>query len=135
MQLVLNISDEQFKDSIQDQIKAIDPKDLQGALVSAIKTYFTEDKYALEKLLFVQQSYGYSNKEPSDILKNAMAALDYSELQPLVDDSIKLLRERYDRLLRDMLMQQIAEQLTKTYSFQSELQMAIQEELYRREHQ
>lgn len=134
MQLVLNISDEQFKDSIQDQIKAIDPKDLQGALVSAIKTYFTEDKYALEKLLFVQQSYG-SNKEPSDILKNAMASLDYSELQPLVDDSIKLLRERYDRLLRDMLMQQIAEQLTKTYSFQSELQMAIQEELYRREHQ
>ena len=90
---------------------------------------------SLEKLLFVQQSYGYSNKEPSDILKNAMAALDYSELQPLVDDSIKLLRERYDRLLRDMLMQQIAEQLTKTYSFQSELQMAIQEELYRREHQ
>ena len=132
MQLVLNVSDDVFKDSIQDQISAIDPKDLQGALLDAIRTYFTENKQAVEKLLFDQDRWS-NYREPSAILKTAMASLDYSELQSLADASIELLKSRYESLLRDMLMQQIAEQLTDTYSFRQQLQLAIQQELCTRE--
>ena len=131
MQLVLNVSDDLFNDTIKDQIKSLKPEDLQEALVGAIGTYFTENKQALERVFFDRSGYG-SSDQPSAILRHIMASLDYSELQSVVDDAIKLMHERHETILKELLMEQIVHQLTSTYSFQSALSMAISSELYKR---
>lgn len=133
MQLVLNLTvdDDSVKDTVKDQLAAINPEALQDALVEAIKNYFTTNKYDLEKLIF--EEHGYGSKTPNAILKNAMASLDYSALQPMVDDTIDLLKTNYDRVLRDVLTQAIVDQLVHGYSFQSELATAITLELGRQQ--
>ncbi|MBO4542814.1 MAG: hypothetical protein J5725_06475 [Bacteroidales bacterium] len=134
MQLVLNLTvdDDSVKDTVKDQLAAIKPEALQDALVGAIKNYFTENKYDVEKLIFTEGS-GYGNKTPNAILKNAMASLDYSALQSVVDDAIDLLKNNYERVLRDILTQAIVDKLVSDYSFQSALTTAISAELYRRD--
>ena len=67
MQLVLNVSDDLFNDTIKDQIKSLKPEDLQEALVGAIGTYFTENKQALERVFFDRSGYG-SSDQPSDVI-------------------------------------------------------------------
>ena len=51
MQLVLNLTvdDDSVKDTVKDQLAAIKPEALQDALVGAIKNYFTENKYDVER--------------------------------------------------------------------------------------
>ena len=133
MQLVLNLTvdDDSVKDTVKDQLAAIKPEALQDALVGAIKNYFTENKYDVEKLIFTGSGYG--NKTPNAILTNAMASLDYSALQSVVDDAIDLLKNNYERVLRDILTQALVDKLVSNYSFQSALTTAISAELYRRD--
>lgn len=133
MQLVLNLTvdDDSVKDTVKDQLAAIKPEALQDAMAEAIKNYFTTNRYDLEKLLF--EEHGYGNKTPNAILKNAMASLDYSALQPMVDDAINLLKNNYERVLRDLLTQAIVDQLVNGYSFQSALSNAVSLELNRQQ--
>ena len=133
MQLVLNLTvdDDSVKNTVKDQLAAIKPEALQDALVDAIKNYFTTNKYDLEKLIF--DEHGYGNKTPNAILKNAMASLDYSALQPMVDDAINLLKNNYERVLRDLLTQAIVDQLVNGYSFQVALSNAVSLELNRQQ--
>ena len=133
MQLVLNVTvdDDSVKDTVKDQLATIKPEALQDAMVEAIKNYFIENKYDLGKLLF--EDRGYGNRVPSAILKNALASLDYSALQPMVDEAIDLLKTNYESVLRDVLTQAIVAQLINGYSFQSALTNAVASELGRQQ--
>lgn len=132
MQLVLNVSDEVFESTLEKQLFAVKPEDLQEALSGAIKEYFTKEQN-LEKILFSRDGYGSYGHHPTEIFKRVLESLDYSGLQVVADDCIKLLTERYESFLRGVFTQMLVDQLTTSYSFQQALQMAISSELYRQQ--
>ena len=124
MQVVLNVSDEQFDSIVKDQLGAISPEDLHESLIKAINDYFTTHPQSIERLLFPYSSYD-RYQEPTQLLKDMVAKCDFSALQPVVDDCIKLVSENKESILRNIIFNQMAETLMNTYFFREQLKSAL----------
>ena len=124
MQVVLNVSDEQFESLVQGQLENISSEDLHDAMVKAINDYFTTHPQSIERLLFPYSSYD-RYQEPTQLLKDMVAKCDFSALQPVVDDCIKLVSENKESILRNIIFNQMAETLMNTYFFREQLKSAL----------
>ena len=124
MQVVINVSDDQFDSIVKDQLGAISPEDMHDALVKAINDYFANHPQAIERLLFPYSTYD-RYQEPTQLLKSMVADCDFSGLQPVVDECIKLVSEKKESILRNIIFNQIAESLVNTYYFREQLKSAI----------
>lgn len=124
MQVVINVSDDQFDSIVKDQLGAISPEDLHEALVKAINDYFTTHPQAIERLLFPYNSYD-RYQEPTQLLRDMVKSCDFSGLQPVVDDCIKLVSENKESILRNIIFNQMVETLMNTYYFRDQLKSAL----------
>ena len=124
MQVVLNISDEQFDAVVKDQLAAISPEDMHDAMLKALNDYFANNPQAVERLVFPYNSYERYH-EPSQLLRDMVKTCDFSGLQPMVDACIKTVTENHKNILRDILLNQMTETLMNTYSFKEQLRSAI----------
>jgi len=134
MEVKINVSEDQFKELLEKELKNLSKETIQNILVECIKEYFSEDnKRNLENIFLVRgNSYGTSY-QPSRFLESILEKCDFSGLQEVVDNCIKDLKENYDHILIKVLSSMISESLSNTYNFKYAVQNAVCNELARRD--
>jgi hypothetical protein len=134
MEVKINVSEDQFKELLEKELKNLSKETIQNILVECIKGYFSEDnKRNLENIFLVRgNSYGTSY-QPSRFLESILEKCDFSGLQEVVDNCIKDLKENYDHILIKVLSSMISESLSSTYNFKYAVQNEICNELARRD--
>ena len=125
MDLHITVSDDMFKEVIDKELAALKPEDLHEVIVEAVKTYFAENKYAVEHLLFGQTRTSYDCNNPSEFTKAVISSCDFSELQPEVDKSIELLKGRFDSILKSLILDSMTKSICDSYGFQQSIRNTI----------
>ena len=133
MEVKINVDESQFKDLLENELKALKPEELHEIMLECIKGYFTQNNYEnLEPLLVkTKNQYGWAERSASDFTRGIIAGCDYSKLQDVVDLCIDKLKENHDHILKEILLESIVSGLTSSYRFKDEIDSAIREELYR----
>ena len=125
MDLHITVSDEQFKEIIDKELAALKPEEIHDVIIEAFKTYFTENKYAVEHLLFGQTRTSYDVDKPSEFTKAVIESCDFSELQPEVDKSIELLKGRFNSILKSLILDSMTKTICDSYGFQQSIRNTI----------
>lgn len=130
MEIKINVDESMFKDILENELKALKPEEIHEVLVECIKNYFTQNNYEnINKLLF-KKSSGYGPTIISSDFTNAMIkSCDYSELQEIVNESIKILKNDYKNILNNILTDALIYGLTNSYTMNSVLRDTIQVEI------
>lgn len=131
MQVTINIEESQLKEVMEDQLKALKPKDLQKVVSQAIGEYFRVDNYKnLEKLLFKDTRYYSSEKELSPLMLHAVADADYSGLQGVVDAAIDQLKKNYSQILICAVSDMITKGIVESQSLSDKVRYVAAEQIY-----
>lgn len=133
MEVKINVDESQFKDLLENELKALKPEELHEVMIECIKGYFTQNNYEnLEPFLVkTKTQYGWDEKSASDFTKSIIAGCDYSKLQDIVDLCIDKLKGNYYDILKSILLESIVSGLTRSNKFQDEIGYIIREEIYR----
>ena len=139
MKVELNVDETQFKDILDKELQDLPKEVLQNIIVESIKGYFQQDDYKNVEKIFLHEeknSYGWSShNEPNVLLTSVLKNCNYSKLQDVVDEAINTLKEEHYNILKNILKDMFIKGLTTDYTFQSSLELAINDVLYRRANQ
>ena len=129
----------QFKDILDKELQDLPKEVLQNIIVESIKGYFQQDNYKNVEKIFLHEeksSYGWSShNKPNELLTSVLKNCDYYQLQEVVDEAINTLKEEHYNILKDILKDILIQGLTSNYTFQSSLELAINDVLCRRANQ
>ena len=128
MKVELNVDETQIKELIDGHLSDLSEDMIKNILVECIRGYFSQNNYEQIENLFVEtkEKYGYyKEKSASLFLQRLVKDCDYSKLQDVVDASINNLIEHNDTLLKDIIIEAIAEKLYSTYSFKDAVHRAL----------
>lgn len=135
MKIEINVDETQFKDILDKELQDLPKEVLQNIIVESIKGYFQQDDYKNVEKIFLHEeknSYGWSHYEPNELLTSVLKNCDYYQLQEVVDEAINTLKEEHYNILKDILKDMFIKGLTTHYTFQSSLELAINDVLCRR---
>ena len=131
MEIKINVDESMFKNVLENELKALKPEEIHEVLVECIKNYFTQNNYEnINKLLFEKNGAHYGPTIiSSDFTKAMIESCDYSELQEIVNESIKILKNDYKNILNNILTDALIHGLVNSYTMTSVLRDTIQIEM------
>lgn len=104
LNLSIEIDNDTFTKLIEDNITSLTPEELKPILLSAFAKAIEIDG------LFVNSTGYYGNKEPSQLTKNILNGIDWSQYYSDIGENVvKFLRENYQKIVLNL----IAESFTK----------------------
>lgn len=124
--VTINIDDDsRFNKVLTDQIDALNPEEIKGVVIDAIKEMLhNNDNEILKSILVIESRNvygGYNTYEASDLLLSILKSFDYSAGQDLVDDLIKDLREHNKTIIENVMLDLFVKGITNNTTFYDEL--------------
>ena len=107
MKVEINVDETQLKDILDKELKDLPKETIQDVIVQSIKGYFEQNNYENVQKLFVYEnkSYNYwdTKMTTTEFLNGLVKNCDYSELQSVVDEAIKDVKENHRSILCDFI--------------------------------
>ena len=104
LNLSIEIDNDTFTKLIEDNITSLTPEELKPILLSAFAKAIEVDG------LFVNSTGYYGNKEPTQLTKDILNGIDWSQYYSDIGENVvKFLRENYQKIVLNL----IAESFTK----------------------
>ena len=131
MKVEINVDETQLKDILDKELKDLPKETIQDVIVQSIKGYFEQNNYENVQKLFVYENKGYNSWDTkmttTEFLNGLVKNCDYSELQSVVDEAIKDVKENHRSILCDLISKIVAEGLFQEYHFKSALDNAVRD--------
>ena len=131
MKVEINVDETQLKDILDKELKDLPKETIQDVIVQSIKGYFEQNNYENVQKLFVYENKGYNSWDTkmttTEFLNGLVKNCDYSELQSVVDEAIKDVKENHRRILCDLISKIVAEGLFQDYHFKCALDNAVRD--------
>ena len=135
MKVEINVDETQLKDILDKELKDLPKETIQDVIVQSIKGYFEQNNYENVQKLFVYENKGYNSWDTkmttTELLNGLVKNCDYSELQSVVDEAIKDVKENHRSILCDLISKIVSEGLFQDYHFKYALDNAVQDVLRR----
>ena len=129
MKVEINVDEMQFKELLDKQLTELPQEVIQNIIIESIREYFTQNDYQMIENLFIKKEthYGYTEKSSSEFLNRLMNGCDYSKLQEVVDAAVENLKENNERILKDMLIEALANSLSNTFSMRQSVENILRQ--------
>ena len=161
MKVQIEISEDQFKELLEKELKDLPKEDIQNILLESIRSYLyhediteTEEiKYSYDNsikepakiirkqnydklnalLVREESSWSTRNVSPSKLFTQMLNDCDFSGLQDVVDNMIKDLKDNYHNILIEVMSKRLADSFIHDCRFQTELTDIIARTIDQRE--
>lgn len=134
MKVEINVDETQLKDILDKELKDLPKETIQDVIIQSIKGYFEQNNYENVQKLFVYENKGYNSWDTkmttTEFLNGLVKNCDYSELQSVVDEAIKDVKENHRSILCDLISKIVAEGLFQDYHFKYALDNAVRDVIY-----
>ena len=134
MKVEINVDETQLKDILDKELTDLPKEVLQDVIVQSIKGYFEQNNYENVQKIFLNETkgyYGYDTKITStEFLNKLVKDCDYSELQSVVNEAIKDIKENHRSIVCDLISGIIANGLFGDCQFKYQLENAVRDVIY-----
>lgn len=119
MQVQITVSDDQFKDIIEKELKALTQEEVHDLVITMMKQYII-DNPDFCKDIFVQKKhnkYDFSSyDEPTDILRSIVKEIDISDdIEPIKNELVKCIMENCKEIVEKLISNAISEALVNSF--------------------
>lgn len=119
MQVQITVRDDQFKDIIEKELKALTQEEVHDLVITMMKQYII-DNPDFCKGIFVQKKhhrYDFSSyDEPTDILRSIIKEIDISDdIEPIKNELVKCIMENCKEIVEKLISNAISEALVNSF--------------------
>ena len=131
MEVKINVDETQLKDILDKELIDLPKEVLQDVIVQSIKGYFEQNNYENVQKLFLNENKSYYQYNTSltstEFLNKLVKDCDYSELQSVVDEAIKDVKENHRSIVCDLISGIITKGMFEDYQFKYHLENSVRD--------
>lgn len=129
MDITVTISDDRFNEIVKGASDVLTDEDIKEVFAEGLKTYLSDHAGAILETKFVHRKedrWGCVSYQETELLHHLLDKLDYSKLQPIADEMIDKLKEKFNSVLVSAMAQVMLDGMFHSSSFDYAVRNAAQ---------
>lgn len=125
MKVEINVDELQFKEILEGELKNLSQEKIHEIILESIRIYFVNNPNIVKNLFVEQNSWSY-RESPSSYLKQILEQeIPQGAFADLVDGMLATLKENYNNILKDALVDLMISGMFNSYGFEDKLRNSL----------
>ena len=127
MEITVTISDERFNEIVKSASDVLTDEELKDAFAEGLKTYLSDHAGSILETKLIRRrdnGWGSASYEETALLTNLLSKLDYSKLQPIADEMIDKLKDKFSSVLVSAMAKVMLDGMFNSSSFDDAVRYA-----------